>query len=61
LGITDGKKIGEVKISGNKQMAPSKGLMKLNGVTGGKPVVFKTKKVNPSEGTAVYITGFRLF
>jgi len=60
-GITDGKKIGEVKISGNKPMAPSKGLMKLNGVTGGKPVVFKIKKVNPSEGTAVYITGFRLF
>jgi len=60
-GITDGKKIGEVKISGNKPMAPSKGLMKLNGVAGGKPVVFKIKKVNPSEGTAVYITGFRLF
>jgi len=60
-GTKEGKKIGEVKISGNKPMAPSKGLMKLNGVTGGKPVVFKIKKVNPSEGTAVYITGFRLF
>ena len=53
-------KIGEVTVSGNKPMMPSKALMKLNGVTGGKAVVFKIRKVNPSEGTAVYISGFRL-